>query len=52
MLLIGEEGKKDYVLIKVFTAFPHDYTLHCGRKHFCCYCLQVFSTGIIKTSNK
>ena len=21
----------------------HDYTAHCGRKSFCCYCLQAFS---------
>ena len=22
----------------------YDHTLHCGRKHFCFYCLQTFST--------
>ena len=22
----------------------YDHTLHCGRKHFCHYCLQAFST--------
>ena len=22
----------------------YDLTLHRGRKHFCCYCLQAFST--------
>ena len=22
----------------------YDHTLHRGRKHFCCYCLQAFST--------
>ena len=22
----------------------YDYTLHGGRKYFCCYCLQAFST--------
>ena len=22
----------------------YDHTLQCGRKHFCCYCLQAFST--------
>ena len=22
----------------------YDHTLHCGRKHFCNYCLQAFST--------
>ena len=22
----------------------YDHTLHRGEKHFCCYCLQAFST--------
>ena len=22
----------------------YDHALHCRRKHFCCYCLQAFST--------
>ena len=22
----------------------YDHTLHLGKKHFCCYCLQAFST--------
>ena len=27
----------------------YDYTLYCGRKYFCHYCLQAFSTeGILK----
>ena len=34
LLLIGEGEKK-----------MHDHTLHCGRKHFCCYCLQAFRTA-------
>ena len=34
--LIGEEGKRHYVLIKDFNTFKYDHTLHCGRKHFCC----------------
>ena len=25
----------------------YDHTLHHGRKHFCCYCLQAFSTDEI-----
>ena len=36
--------KCPYVLIKDFNTFLHDHTLHSGRKHFCCYCLQAFST--------
>ena len=41
--LIGE-GKRHYVLIKGFNIFMYDNTLHRGRKHFCRYCSQAFST--------
>ena len=41
--MIGK-GKRHYVLIPDFNTFMHDHTLHCGRKHFCCYSLQAFST--------
>ena len=35
LLLIGESDKRLYVLLKdVNTLYD------CGRKHFCCYCLQ------------
>ena len=44
LLLIGEEKKRLYVLIKGFNTFMYDHTLHPGRKHFCRYCLQEFST--------
>ena len=44
LLLIGEEDKRHYVLIKDFNTFMYAYTLHSGRKHFCCYYLQAFST--------
>ena len=43
LLLIGEEGKIHYVLVKYFNTFMlfvHDvmyHKLHRGRKHFCCY---------------
>ena len=30
--------------IKDFNTFMYDNTLHRGRKHFCDYCLQAFST--------
>lgn len=43
-ILIGKEGKKIYDLIKDFNRFIYDYTLHRGRKQFCSYFLQVFST--------
>ena len=42
--MIGEEGKKHYVLIKDFNAFMYDHVLHRGRKYFCRYCLQAFRT--------
>ena len=49
LLLIGEEGKTHYNIIKDFNTFTYDHTLHHGRKHFCHYCLQAFSTeGILK----
>ena len=44
LLLIGEEGKRHYVLIKDFNTFMYDHILHRGKNHFCCYCLQAFST--------
>ena len=45
LLLIGKEKKKHYVLTKDLNTFMHDYTLHWGEKHFCCYCLQAFRTA-------
>ena len=34
--------KKYYVPIKDFNTFMYDHTLHRGRKHFYCFCLQAF----------
>ena len=34
ILLIGEEGKRDYILIKDFNSFMYDHILHWGRKRF------------------
>ena len=42
--LIRKEGKKHHVLIKDLNTFMYDHTLHRGRKHFCRYYLQAFST--------
>ena len=44
LLSIGEERKRQYVLIKDFNTFMYDHTLRRGRKHFCHYCLRAFST--------
>ena len=43
-LLSGEEGKMNYVLINNFNTFMYDYTLHCGRKQCCHFCLIAIST--------
>ena len=45
LLLIGEEGKRQYALIKDFNTSMCNHTLHRGRKHFCHYCLYAFSIG-------
>ena len=45
LLLIGKGEKKHYVLIKDFSTFMYDHTLHHGRKYFCHYCLQAFRTA-------
>ena len=49
--MIKEKGKIHYFLIKDINKFMHDYTLHLGKKHFCHYCFQAFSTAEILKSN-
>ena len=44
LLLIGEEGKRQYALFKDFNTLMYDYTLHYGIRRFCCYFLQPLST--------
>ena len=34
LLLIGEEGKRHYVLINGFNTFMHDHILYHGKKTF------------------
>ena len=41
-MLIGEEEKKYYFLIKDFNTFIYDHISHRGRKHFCRYFFQAF----------
>ena len=48
-LLLMEDSQMYHVLIKDFNTFMYYHSLHSGRKHFCCYCLQVFSTEEILT---
>ena len=44
LLLIAEDEKKHYVLIKDFNALMYNQTKHNEKKHFCMYCLQCFSS--------
>ena len=44
-------GGKQYLLIKDFNTFMFDYSLHGGRKHFCCYSLNSFVTEEILKHN-
>ena len=44
LLLITEDEKKHYVLIKDFNAFMYNQSKHKEMKHFCMYCLQCFSS--------
>ena len=41
LILIGEEGKTHYVLIKDLITFMYDHRLHRVRKYSCRYCLQL-----------
>ena len=53
LLFIEEKGMRYYVLIKDFSTFMYNHTLHRTKKHFCRYCLEAFSTEeILKNHNK
>ena len=57
LLLIDEEGKRHYVLIKNVNTFMYDHTLLDGKKICCCYYLQAFKAEeilnvILKTALK
>ena len=47
LLFKENEGKTLYVLIKDFNRFMYHQALPQNRKHFCCYCLQNFSSAEI-----
>ena len=52
LLLITENENKHYILIKDFNKFMHNQTKHDGRKHFCMYCLQCFSSERVLNNHK
>ena len=53
LLLITKDEKKHHILIKDFNAFMYNQFKHKGKKHFCMYCLQCFSSErvLVKHAN-
>jgi len=52
LLLISNEEKQHYVLIKDFNRFMFDHTKHQHKQHFCMHCLQYFSSEDILNKHK
>ena len=52
LLLITEGEKKHYCLLKNFNKFMFNQTKNNGRKHFCMYCLQGFSSERVLINHK
>ena len=50
--LITKDENKHYVLIKDFNKFMFNQTRHKGRKHFCMFCLQCFSSERVLNNHK
>ena len=52
LLLITEDDKKHYALIKDFNCFMYNQTKHKESKHFCMHCLQCFSSERVLNNHK
>ena len=52
LLLITEDDKKHYVLIKDFNSFMYNQTKHKESKHFCMHCLQCFSSERVLNNHR
>ena len=52
LLIITENEKRHYVLIKDFNRFMCNQTKHKEKKHFCMHCLQCFSSERVLTNHK
>ena len=51
LLLVTVDGNNHYVLINDFNKFMHRQTKHDGKKYFCMYCLQCFSSEDVLTKH-
>lgn len=52
LLLITNDEKTHYVLIKYFNRFMYNQTKHKSKKHFCMFCLQHFTSEKILNNHK
>ena len=52
LLLITNDEKRHYVLIKSFNAFMYNQSKHKEKKHFCMFCLQCFSSERVLAKHK
>lgn len=52
LLLIADDEKTHYVLIKDFNRFMYNQTKHKSKKHFCMFCLQHFTSEEILNKHK
>ena len=52
LLLLTKTKGRHYILIQDFNKFMHNITKHNGKKHFCMYCLQHFSSERILNDHK
>ena len=52
LLLIRDNEKNHYVLIKDFNRFMYNQTKHKSKKHFCLFCLQNFTSEEILNNHK
>ena len=52
LLLITKGEVKHYCLLKDISKFLYNQTKHKGRKHFCMYCLQCFSSERVLNNHK
>ena len=52
LLLITQDEKRHYILIKDFNTFMYNQSKHKEKKHFCMFCLQCFSSERVLAKHK